>query len=88
MALWDPRSAAIDVVIATLTDDDGEEAGRWAKLTCEVRARVAGADAPRSANLRTAENIFKADGFVWHESDAIATKPAGSPRAGGRSSTP
>ena len=46
--------AFFDVVLASLTDDRGEEARRWATYVKRQKAKVAIADAPRTADLTPA----------------------------------
>ena len=44
----------VDAVFASLTDDHGEEARRYAEFVLRVQARAAAADAPRTADLQPA----------------------------------
>ena len=55
----------LDVVVASLTDDRGEEAKRWAAFVIASGASIAAADAPRTANLEPARHAFEERGYVW-----------------------
>eukprot|EP00959_Pyramimonas_sp_CCMP1952_P235101 4912891-Pyramimonas_sp.AAC.1 len=52
VAEWNARGPGhADVVAASLTNDDGEEARRWAEFVVLVEAEIAIADAPGPADL-------------------------------------
>ena len=74
-SLWPPGVAEwttatcqkVDVVAASLTNDDGEEARRWANFIIQVGAEVVIADAPKTAELGPATAKLKSEGYSWEE---------------------
>jgi len=62
-----------DIVLASLTEDDGEEARRWAGIVVRTHAAVAYADAPRHAGLGPARGVLERAGYCWEEATAVAS---------------
>ncbi len=62
-----------DVVVAALTDDRGEEARRWALFVIRHAAKVAVADAPRTADLTPAKEELLRAGYQWVVVEVEAT---------------
>ena len=56
-----------DIAVASLTNDDGEEARRWSSFIIQVGAEVAIADAPKTAELGPATAKLKSEGYSWEE---------------------
>ena len=63
VGLYD-RTSAVQAVVASLTNDEGEEAARWADFVIKSRGTDAIADAPRTANLEPAFQRLHAAGFA------------------------
>ena len=57
----------MDIVAASLTNDDGEEARRWANFIIQVGSEVAIADAPKTAELSPATDKLRSEGYSWEE---------------------
>ena len=55
----------MDMVIASLTDDRGEEAKRWATFVITSTASIAASDAPRTANLEPTRLALKEQWYSW-----------------------
>lgn len=66
-------SDPVDAVFASLTDDQGEEARRYAEFVLRVQARAAAADAPRTADLQPAREALEAKGYTWTLTEVVAT---------------
>ena len=62
----------MDLVLASLTDDRGEEARRWAAFVISSMASIAAADAPRTANLEPARVALEKQGHSWSVQGVIA----------------
>ena len=67
VGLYD-RTSAVQAVVASLTNDEGEEAACWTDFVVGSRGTDAIADAPQTANLEPAFQRLQAAGF------AVATK--------------
>ena len=73
-SLWPPGVAEwttatcqkVDIVAASLTNDNGEEARRWASII-QMGAQVAIADTSNAAELSPATAKLKSDGYSWEE---------------------
>ena len=60
-------------MFASLTDDQGEEARRYAEFVLRVQAQAAAADAPRTAYLQPAREALEAKGYTWTLTEVVAT---------------
>ena len=63
-----------DIVFASLTEDSGEEARRWAHFIIEAEATMALADAPRAPQLRPARIALEEAGYSWELYDLNAAE--------------
>ena len=68
-----PAWGFFGVAVAALTDDRGEEARRWALFVIRHAAKVAVADAPRTADLRAAKEELLRAGYQWVVVEVEAT---------------
>ena len=66
-----------DIVFASLTEDNGEEARRWAHFIIGAEAAMALADAPRASQLRPARIALEEAGYSWELYDLNAAEWGG-----------